>query len=115
MALPLTLVKCGANLFALDSGAETFPVIIFESALENQTETEMRNQPRAPTAHTHPHTGRQNYTYALVDAVGLADWAELPATRHFKLKQIVNDAARGGVCGMLVEMGVWASVCVDVC
>jgi len=60
LLLALTLLKCGANLFALDSGAETFSVIIFESALKLKLKLKLK----CATSQGHPHSARQNYTYA---------------------------------------------------
>lgn len=88
-ALPLTLLKCGANLFALDSGAETFSVIIFESALKLKLKLKLKcATSQGHHTHTLPaKTTRPNH-YALFSRPdGLA--------RHLKLKQIVNDAAGG--------------------
>lgn len=57
LPLPLTLLKCGANLFALQRSDETFSVVIFLSAQQQQQRSASKGTKARP--HTHAHTDPQ--------------------------------------------------------
>lgn len=52
LPLPLTLLKCGANLFALQRSDETFSVVIFLSAQQQQ---QQRSASKGTKARPHTH------------------------------------------------------------
>lgn len=57
LPLPLTLLKCGANLFALQRSDETFSVVIFLSAQQQQKrQQQQRSASKGTKARPHTHT-----------------------------------------------------------
>lgn len=58
LPLPLTLLKCGANLFALQRSDETFSVVIFLSAQQQQKQQQQQQRSASKGTKARPHTHR---------------------------------------------------------
>lgn len=64
LPLPLTLLKCGANLFALQCSDETFSVVIFLSAQQQQKQQQQQQRSASKGTKARPHTHMHIQTHS---------------------------------------------------